>query len=246
MIKKILTLTILIASNLILMGQSCTPDNNINTAGYYPAELDSAQEMSAYNMTMQVYSNRDTMVDNPFGSGQVAATIDSILVEGVTGMPPGLNYICNPSDCRFVSLKTHCINIYGTPTQGSAGSYPLTINIRAKVTVNGSFKTSVTEEITNFAIIVKDDDISALSRIKTTDAIKVYPNPSQNALNIENLRASAGMIHIYAADGREVAKYTLEHKKTLKIDNSNWKTGIYTIKLTYADGIISQTQVTKI
>jgi hypothetical protein len=246
MIKKILTVAVLIGLNLTLVGQTCQPDTSVKSPGYFPADLDTAIELSMYSMTVQVHSTRDTLVDNPFGGGQIAATIDSIIVDGVTGLPPGISYICNPSNCRFVSLKTHCINLFGTPTQGSAGNYPMVISVTAKATLAGGFKTSVTEQIRNFSIVVRDDNISSNQWVKANDGIKIYPNPSKSNLNIENLQNINGVIQVYNAEGKEIEKRLINGSQKISMNNERWVSGIYTIRLTFADGSVSHTQINKL
>lgn len=246
MIKKILTLVVLLCCNIVLYGQSCIPDTSIKQPGYYPSELDTAQEMLMYSMTMQVRSNRDTMVDNPFGPGQIAATIDSIIVDSVAGIPPGINYICNPSNCRFVSEKTHCINLFGTPVQGSAGNYPMVIYVTAKATIGGGFKTSVTEQIRDFGIVVRDDNISLNHRVIENGAIKIYPNPAKGDIHIENLKNKNGVIHVFNGEGKVIEKHPIYGNQKILVNNERWHSGIYTIRLSYSDGSVSHTQINKL
>lgn len=236
MAKKILTLVFIAFLTNSAFGQSCTPDISINTHGYYPDKLDTAQETVAYNMTMQVYSKRDTMVDNPLGGGKVNATIDSIIITSVLGLPPGLAFICNPSNCRFVSLKTHCINIYGTPPQGSSMYYPLDIKATAKVTVGGSYKTTVNESITDFGIFVKDDHISSVETVNN-NSMAVYPNPASACFNMYNKRAVEGVVRIYSSTGTLVLEQIVLPNEEIKIGTISWPMSVYYIQTTYKDGL---------
>lgn len=245
MIKKILFSFILCFMGLGVAAQYCTPDDNINTSGYYPDELDTAQEMKVYDMTVQVYSKRDTMVDNPFGGGQVAATIDTIIVKQVYGMPPGLQYACNPSDCKFVSLKTHCINIYGTPTQASAGIYPLRIVVDVKARINGTFPVTQEEEITDFSIVVKDDDISTTAELVKA-GIQLFPNPFKDKIELHS--ASIKISGIKVTNNIGLVVYSLKDSglQTKTIDSQNWSTGVYFIEVSLEDGTVIKSKTVKI
>lgn len=245
MIKKILTLAVFIGLSTFLVGQTCAPDTSIKEPGYYPRTLDTAEEMSMYSMTVQIHSTRDTMVDNPFGGGQISATIDSIIVDSVAGFPAGVTYMCTPSNCRFVSLKTHCINIYGTPMQGSADSYPLVIYVTVKATLSGGFKTSVTEQIRDFTMHVKDDNISSSAQVKELEGFRVYPNPSNGTMHIDNRTDKNGTIQVFNAEGKHIEQRTIKGNEKIQMNNSNWVTGIYTIRIIFTDGSMSHTQVSK-
>lgn len=225
--KKLILTFVLFSSLGLIYAQSCIPNTSITNSGYFPRILDSAQEMSAYNMTIQVRSQRDTMVSNPFGPGTINATIDSIIVTGVSGMPAGLNYICNPNNCRFVSLKTHCVNIYGMPAQGSAGIYPLSISVSVKVVVGGVIPQTINENINDFSIYVKDDNINSLANISNPQWLDVYPNPSNGKLNIANKNKVIGDLKIYDFQGKLILQQSLTAFSIQEIDIAMLPNGIY-------------------
>ena len=242
MLKNILTIICALFITNNILAQSCTPDNAITTNGYYPAELDSAQENSFYSMTMQVYSLRDTMVDNPFGGGQVNAAIDSIIVKEVSGMPSGVNYVCNPANCRFVTLKTHCINLYGTPPSGSAGVYPLVITVDVKARIGGTFPVTQEEEITGFNIVVNDDSISTISNVIRKTAFSVYPNPSNSDFNIKTTYFGEGFFKVFNSLGQEVYEFKTKGDEQYIIPANTWNDGVYILRFTNRHGeVISQT-----
>jgi hypothetical protein len=242
MIKKILTLGIASFLTVLSYGQTCTPDISIKTHGYYPSELDSATEAVAYNMTMQVFSKRDTQVDNPFGAGKVNATIDSIIVNSVSGLPSGVSYACNPANCRFVSLKTHCINIFGTPPQGSSAYYPLDIKVTAKVTIGGSFPTTVNESVTNFGIFVKDDNISSVQTVSNY-SVALYPNPAASYFNICNKRNVNGVVKVYSSTGVLVYEINIKEKEEIIVNSLKWPLAMYHIQVNYVDGVNTHANV---
>ncbi len=236
---------VIVLCNLI-QAQSCTPNTSINTHGYYPASLDTATEGEMYSMTMHAYSKRDTSVDNPFGGGKVNATIDSIIVDQVIGLPAGIGYICNPANCRFVSLKTHCINLFGTPSAGTAGNHPLEIKVTAKATIAGGFKTNQEESIFGFAVFVKQGKTSAVKGLQVGKELKVYPNPSHNRFNFKNLLNQNASIRLYGLNGQLIQELSGEGKGSQAVDASKWANSLYKVIINYDAGITRTTYIQKI
>ncbi len=71
----------------------------------------------------KIPSDLSDIPDSPL-SGQV----DSIIVVGIEGLPPGLSFSCEshtPSNCTFLPEVPGCAVISGVPTEG--GVYPLQI-----------------------------------------------------------------------------------------------------------------------
>ena len=52
--------------------------------------------------------------------------LQSIRVTSITGLPPGISYVCNPSNCIFNGNTKGCL-LFGDTTE-TPGSYPLTVN----------------------------------------------------------------------------------------------------------------------
>src|SRR5690606_26045929 len=78
-------------------------------------------------------------------------SLDSIVVENVTGLPPGLTFVCANPQCQFLGGTTSCGIISGTPPNGSAGLYPLTIELTGYV---GGFGVPNPFTLTYYSILV--------------------------------------------------------------------------------------------
>lgn len=86
-----------------------------------PACIDNPYD---FTFTVIVPSSFDT----DFGS----IAIDSARIEpdGVTGLPSGLSFACNPGSCTYLPDQLSCIQFTGTPdATNSPGLYPLQIKI---------------------------------------------------------------------------------------------------------------------
>jgi hypothetical protein len=56
--------------------------------------------------------------------------------KGISGLPAGLSFICNPPGCRFKALTPGCLRIIGTPTAANAvKDYPLIFNGFLKLSI---------------------------------------------------------------------------------------------------------------
>lgn len=218
-----------------LSAQSCTPDANINQHGYYPDKLDSATEQLAYSMTIQLYSKRDTAIANPLGPGTVNATIDSLIIQRITGLPAGLTYVCNPPNCRYPSLKTGCVNIFGTTPNSSAGNYPLIIEVLVKATLGGSFKQNFPQNVEDFNIVVKDDNVAATNEI-LGGLLSIYPNPTINEINIINPNFVGFDVQLISITGQVLLDQHSSKTVNTALDTQNLANGIYTLLIKTADG----------
>ncbi len=243
MTKKYKFIAIYFFFNLIffnLNGQSCNPDLTIRTPGFFPNTLDSGMENKNYSKTIQFYSIRDTSVPNPFGGGTIPATIDTIVITKITNMPPGLTYVCNPPNCKFLTLTTNCINIYGKPNANTAKNYDLSIAITVKATVGGALKRSQDEVYRGFNIFVKNDTSSNSNQIDARinpNLIVIYPNPSEGQLQITNPYQQLFNLQISNLEGKIVYAQNNISNLNNEITLNKMPEGIYTANLFFANGI---------
>lgn len=112
--------------------QGCTPNQNLTEPGIYP---DSAQGLphachnASYATDIQIVMPTDTTTDVP-GFGTLTLNINYFQIDSVSGLPPGFDYVCNPSNCRFPGGSNGCINLFG-PELGTSGvgDYPLVVYV---------------------------------------------------------------------------------------------------------------------
>ncbi len=126
MIQRIFNLVLILVLTIASKAQICTPDSNLKVDGIFPVVLPHAQLSLAYEQTITVRLFKDTTAK--FGTATIPVTIDSMLVLGIVGMPPGLTYNCLTSNCRFLPRVNTCVKISGTPNV--ADSFPIKIAVR--------------------------------------------------------------------------------------------------------------------
>jgi hypothetical protein len=128
----------------LMAAQNCNPDMSYadSTAGVYPEPYEPAINPNGgitecavigqpFEFTLTIVVN-DTLTY----SG-LSFPLDSVTVNTVTGLPAGINYICEPPNCHFTSNTIGCAKLFGIATGANApGGYDLTIGGAAFV--NGS------------------------------------------------------------------------------------------------------------
>ena len=144
--KKLLLSVLAVASfSFASNAQSCTP-NALYADSAYGVWPDTTTNLPGAIQNVFYSTNLDFAVpstvtaelagSDPTAQAFIGSTINSFTVTSVDGLTPvSLQYVCSSSNCQYPGGAHGCANVYGTPTQ--TGSYPLTINITANLTVFG-------------------------------------------------------------------------------------------------------------
>ena len=121
------------ASFPTLQAQVCTPDPAFTAPGTYPATIPAACAGNPYQTVITVVVPVDTVLTNPF---PITVPIDSVVVSGIIGIPPGISFACGQPSCGFAGGTSGCVLVSGTPT--TPGSYDVDIVATYYVTFFGS------------------------------------------------------------------------------------------------------------
>ncbi len=132
--KHFLLATLFILSLSGLKAQ-CTPDPQFTSPGIYPDSATNFKTAYTYNPYEQVITAivpLDTMVEIIPGFPQTVP-IDSIVIDNISGLPPGFTYECADPNCTFLGGTTSCARIYSltNPANADIGTYVLTIDLTA-------------------------------------------------------------------------------------------------------------------
>lgn len=239
--KKIYILALLIISTFAATAQ-CTPDNTLTQPGYYPDDLDTAKTGAPYSMVLQVRIPPDTNV--VFGGFPVKATIDSIRLMEVAGLPTGFTYQCNGGNCTFIPTKTACALLSGTATSTQVGVYPLELRILAYARVSG-FPVNQPDTIRNFTLVVTQGTGGTTSVIGypgDNRQLAVFPNPAQGTVAIllrgENSETVTYEITDIAGKVYRNEKVKLENGEVLlSTQLDELAKGIYFVRVTNGKGV---------
>ncbi len=215
----------------------CIPDTSIthNVPGFYP---DSATGLPhaivgvPYSTVMQFKVLTDTNISLG-GGAPIHATVDSIIITGVTGLPPNYTYTCTPANCHFSGGSDGCITLFGpAPDTAMAGlSYSIIVNVTAYGHA-GFIPAQIPTNINRYRIVV--DQLTAVSSLSLTkfDVAQNYPNPFRTSSEISFSSPGNDFLTFKVADllGKILVSKTVYATKGLNkitLSAKDFEAGIY-------------------
>lgn len=229
--KKLLLLASIAFFGALNLNAQCTPDPSLTSSGIYP---DSATNFvggcvgQPYEQVVQNVVPTDTTV--PVFGFPVPATIDSIKLVNVSGLPPGMNYSCNPNSCAFLGGATGCAVISGTCN--STGTYNLVFDLTAYVTVQG-LPQSQDFTLTYYKIVI--GACAASIDENTNSMFKLYPNPAYSKVVIDGLKGQNN-ITLTNAEGKIVKTYNIFEGASLEMNLEGLNNGLYFVTINHENG----------
>jgi len=159
--RLLLLITICITSvSYQLYSQSCTPGVNFQDSldGIWP---DTIQNLPPIGPNLPYSANLNfKFSDHPgqLPSGLTLYSFNDFTLDSVSGLPPGLNFVCSDPNCYYLADSVGCLNIWGiSPT--NLGTYPIKIHFSCEVLVQiFGIPTPliVTDSLTGYNIVVQD------------------------------------------------------------------------------------------
>ncbi|TVR81312.1 MAG: T9SS C-terminal target domain-containing protein [Chitinophagaceae bacterium] len=122
--KKLLLTPLLLLFPLIMFAQVCTPDPQYTMPGIYP---DSSVNIPPACVGVLYEQTVTIIVDDEIQG----ATINTVTLTNVIGLPAGFTYQCEPANCVFTPNTPYCIFLSGTPTLADTGSYDISFEVEA-------------------------------------------------------------------------------------------------------------------
>ena len=217
----------------------CVPDTSMHLPGYSP---DSATGLPHAIVGVPYSTVIQVLV--PATSGTFA--VDSVVLNSVTGLPPGFSYTCTPSNCHLMPLTNGCMMITG-PALTTPGSYPISINLTAYVKI-GPIPISVPQPITFYSIVVdQGTGIQALSRTHF-DATTNYPNPFSDKTTFAFSTAGSEPVSVKVFNLLGARIYSREIRSKAGINYTTLEAkdfipGIYIVTLTNGKATITRRMI---
>ena len=241
MMKRLLVLTILSFILSVKSFAQCTPNTSITTPGIFP---DSATGLASgvinmpYNQVLQMRIPADTTIIVIIFP--VTIPIDSVRLISLTGLPPGLNYSCNPTNCTYLGGTNGCALIDGTPTD--TGLFTVTAIV---TTYAGGGQFTQTDTLNYYTIRINSS--VGLSEFSPNNFIveQNNPNPFSDFSFINYYLANSGVVDFKMVDlaGKVVDQHSSvanAGKNTFTIDARNFDHGTYIYSLTYNNRTITK------
>ncbi len=242
----LLICTFFILGNSSVYSQ-CTPNPAVTTPGIFPDSatgLSPASVGQLYTQIMQLRIPVDTVT--MIGSFPITVPIVSIELLSFAGLPAGLTYSCNPSNCVFPGGSNGCVAITGTPSV--AGHYPIVAITKSLASLFGS-NIAQYDTIDYYYI-----DVTTASGLLSEDGLPTFtmgqnmPNPSEDFTSILFTLPSKSDVEFFMFNmiGKEIYHKALDGdqgENTLKIDVRDFTPGIYMYTMTMGGESISKRMV---
>lgn len=231
------------------IGQNCTPDSNIpdDAFGVYPLPYDETVSPEGGISDSACLNHRfefvfTTIAGDSFTFGTTRLPLDSLSMPktgGISGLPKGVSYACDPPSCTFPKQSKGCVILKGTVKDASeVGDHSLKLS--GTLYANGSpsgLKLSFPSPLIapgTYTLTVLDDNAGKCQKLDVVTApqvsIDAYPNPSKGLMRIEvPLELRNGNVTVYSNTGSIVETRTLAN--TQSIDLSIAEPGLYLINL---------------
>ena len=163
--------------------------------------------------------------------------VNDLTVSVSIGSSVGTNVVFTPECSRIIvdwgdgTIDEVTGSSNASNTYGSEGTYTIT------VTVIGSGQESATQDVTITGP-------SSINEISFEDAVSIYPNPSNEIVNVSFVLVSAENIElaIYAVDGKVVDVRSFSNAKEVNtsFNTASLNNGVYVMKITSDNGVTAQ------
>lgn len=245
--KKLLLSIVALAAFTAISAQNCTPDPLYTEPGVYPdsaTNLPPATVGVPYSETITAVTPADTCVVILFPPCTVVP-IDSVVVESVTGLPPGLSIVAeNQSQLNFIFLggTSSCMLISGVPT--TEGTYPIQVHGTTYATVFNLTQTepfdvnyySITvlpavgvDELSTSQFDVKQNSPNPFS----VSSIFKYNTPTAGAVNIE-------IKNILGETISSVSTLSKQGRNEYLLNANEYSNGVYFFQITYNNSVVTK------
>ena len=200
----------------------CTPDVSYTTPGYYPIPLPSPQAGQAYNQTITFVFPSTVDISG------IQATIKEVKIDSVVGLPPGITFQCNMTDCTYPVTPTSfrgCAQLSGQVPVNAGGPYEVKLFGTAQVSLLGSppFPYSQSDTLNLF---VKWPAGFSSNTVENGD-IRYY----NRSLHFENLNIlQNAKLEILSISGQKVHSAPVTSNGVIVLPNT-LSTGMYIVRL---------------
>ncbi|MFT7612241.1 MAG: hypothetical protein ACI9J3_001195 [Parvicellaceae bacterium] len=245
--KTLLALIAVAVLSINANAQSCTPDPLYmdSTFGAWPdttVNFPPAQEGVFYSETLD-FKIPLTVGEIDPANALAAESIDSVVLTGVTGLPPGMTYVCDVSSCSWLGGEQGCASLFGTPTV--PGSYDVVIELDGYVTLPFVGAFSQPASFTGYVINVSPAAGISIYHVDDFSVSQNSPNPFSDETTINFKTGTAGNVSIRVMNilGSVVHAEQMQAvpgDNTVKFQNTGLSNGVYVFTLT--NGIKSVTK----
>lgn len=242
-----LYLFILLSAFVKVAFSQCTPDPNLNSTGFTPAELPWAYTDAAYSQVLSFKAPKDTTA--VFNGNTVDVVIDSVVMLELRGVPANFGYECL-NRCVINGGEKGCALLSGQAEESQIGAYRIKIVLRTYFKVKNApnqFSRIDSGDSYQFRIY-RTTGLAKLINGDAPEAVKAYPNPAGHSVQFDLSSLphhSSGTITVVDVLGRIVLENSFNNNSPAPIAVENWQNGIYKCMIrsgdqTYYTGFVKQ------
>lgn len=251
-----LILLVVLGINTSKLNAQCVPDSTfaIYDLGVFPFPYNESPDNpnfpdSAYvGVTDTIFTGEPwemtftAVVPEEISFGGIPTGMEYVRVEGVSGIPPGLDYECSAVDCIY-NPGLHCFLVSGTTWV--PGAYNIVVNIQAKLDNIPEIPLQIPPDPANNplnfpegiyeAIVVSLTNVTEVAI--AADLHNAYPNPVKDELTLayNTYKSSDILLTIQNVNGQVVHSESLtsvEGFNSTSLNSAAWDSGIYIYQIT--------------
>ena len=182
--KKLLLLLFAFTAYNLSFSQ-CTPDPLYadSSWGIWPDEQTNFMSGDIGVAYQQIVNFKVPLDAGDIDSAFAGVPVDSVVLNNVSNLPPGISYACNVPSCTWYGDSAGCANIDGMPTTN--GSFQITLDITGWVTI---FFNPFPQTFTYDGYVINIGPVGIDSYHLTTNTLKLdnaIPNPANNECKVQ-------------------------------------------------------------
>ena len=182
--KKITLLLFTIISYQITLAQ-CTPDPLYADSawGIWPDEQTNFVSGDIGVAYQQIVNFKVPIDAGDIDTSFAGVPVDSVVLNNVQNLPPGLSYACNVPSCTWYGDSAGCASIDGMPTTN--GSFQITLDVTGWVTI---FFNPFPQTFTYDAYVINIGPVGIDSYHLNSNTLKLdqaIPNPANDECKIQ-------------------------------------------------------------
>ena len=239
--KKLILCSLLYLASVQASFSQCTPNPQYadSTFGFWP-DLQAGLPPAVLNIPyLQVI---DFVI--PTNTSEIIPgfpiPISQAILNNITGLPTGLIWQCNQSDCTYPGGDNGCASLSGT-TNDTPGIYPLTISLTVSTGLLGDIPYEVTDySLTLNSTIGIDEQSKKIFTVSQNS-----PNPAKDITKIKYSLPSntAVEISLYDLVGKKIKSekfFAEKGDREFLLNTSTMEAGIYMYSIKAYDKVITK------
>ncbi|MBM77239.1 MAG: hypothetical protein CL846_02040 [Crocinitomicaceae bacterium] len=240
--KKII-LTLFSFAMITLSYGQCTPDTIYQDSvwGIWPNTTENFAPGDIGVPYQQIINFKVPTDAGDLDSNYAGISLTNVALLSVNGIPDGLSFACDVTNCTWLAGAQGCASITGTPTTN--GTYPLDLEIVGCVFGGVICDTTF---FSDYIIQIGPVGIETYSlQTKTFELTQNYPNPTNQMTNIDFVLGTSSSIDFVITNliGDIVRFETINADRgvnSISIDTQKYPDGVYLYSI--CDGVSKQTK----